>query len=84
VLAGVEDRRAEVALRRLVLLAGSDEVGERLAVVDLVLRARLAARPDVAGAVEVVGVVEGLTGGALGVLVGATAGTNCADDGGTV
>ena len=39
---------------------------------------------DVAGAVEVVGVVEGLTGGALGVLVGATAGTNCADDGGTV
>ena len=31
-----------------------------------------------------VGVVDSLNGGALGVLVGATAGTNAADDGGTV
>ena len=53
-------------------------------VVGLVGVAEVTGAADVGGAVDVVGVVEGLTGGALGVLVGATAGTNSADDGGTV
>lgn len=64
--------------------AGVSVVVPGAAVVGLVGVAEVTGAADVAGAVEVVGVVEGLTGGALGVLVGATAGTNCADDGGTV
>ena len=64
--------------------AGVSVVVPGAAVVGLVGVAEVTGAAVVAGAVEVVGVVEGLTGGALGVLVGATAGTNCADDGGTV
>jgi hypothetical protein len=81
---GTDEAESVTEVVGAVADAGVSVVVPGAEVVGLVGVAEVSGAADVAGAIEVVGVVEGLTGGALGVLVGATAGTNSADDGGTV
>ena len=84
---GAEDDRADVPDSVTGEVAADPDVGvpdvapELAEVVGLT---EVVGVPAVVGLVGVVGVVDSLSGGALGVLVGATAGTNSAADGGTV
>ena len=81
---GAEDDGADVPDSVIGEVAADPDVGVPDVAPELAEVVGLTEVADVPAVVEVVGVVDSLSGGALGVLVGATAGTNSAADGGTV